>query len=140
MNMLATLTTWSRATVGGLPRSFWFLTLGTFVNRAGIFVLPFLSLFLTTQRHLSIGQATEIVSLYGIGSFLAQISGGYMADRLGRRMTMLISLFVSAGLILFLGTLTDASVIAVTTLLLGLFTDMYRPASSAIIADVVAPG
>ncbi len=35
---------------GGLPRPFWFLFAGTFVNRLGSFVLPFLALYLTLAR------------------------------------------------------------------------------------------
>ncbi len=137
--MSTSIGSWTQGTLAGLPRSFWFLTLGTFVNRAGLFVLPFLSLYLTTQRGLSVERATEVVSLYGIGSFISQFLGGFLADRLGRRTTMLISLFVTAALLLLLGTLSDIGAISVITLLIGLFTDLYRPASSAVIADVVLP-
>ncbi len=139
MAITAGFTTWFRALVGGLPRAFWFLWLGTFINRVGIFVLPFLSLFLTSQRGLTTERATLAISLYGIGSFSAQLAGGFLADRLGRRFTMLISLFGSAALLMILSALTDYGQIALTVLLVGLFSDLYRPASSALIADIVPP-
>src|SRR5579863_2020481 len=117
MAVVTSLSSWTRSTFGGLPRSFWFLTLATFVNRAGLFVLPFLTLFLTSQRHFSVESATQVIGIYGIGSFASQFLGGFLADRIGRRMTMVISMFVTAGLLLVLGTLSDIGTIAVSTLL-----------------------
>jgi MFS family permease len=128
---------WVRQTVGGLPRTFWYLWLGTLINRVGIFVLPFLTLYLTEQRGLNPELATAAVSMFGIGSFASQIIGGWLADGWGRRPTMLTSLFVTPFMLLALMTATDYAAIIVCTLLLGLFTDLYRPASAAIITDVV---
>jgi len=130
---------WLRTLFDGLPRTYWYLWLGTLINRVGIFVVPFLSLYLTSQRHLTIERATLVVSCYGIGSFSSQIAGGFLADHLGRRLTMLISLFGSAAMLMILSALTDYGQIAVAVLLVGFSTDLYRPASSALIADVVPP-
>ncbi|MHB8628742.1 MAG: MDR family MFS transporter [Aggregatilineales bacterium] len=135
--MFSAAEVWVRGHVSGLPRTFWYLFAGTFINRVGIFVLPFLSLYLTTQRGLSIERTTQIISLYGIGSFTSQIGGGFLSDRLGRRLTMIVSFFGTAALEIILGSVTDFGALAVTTLLFGLFSDLYRPASSALIADVV---
>jgi MFS family permease len=139
MSIATGFSAWLRTMVSGLPRAFWYLWLGTLINRIGIFVIPFLSLFLTSQRGLTTERATFAVSLYGIGSFTAQIAGGFLADRIGRRLTMVISLFGSAAILMILSALTDYTQIAVTVLLLGLLTDLYRPASSALIADTVPP-
>jgi predicted MFS family arabinose efflux permease len=137
MTAVTSLRSWARNTVSGLPRSFWLLMLATFVNRAGLFVLPFLTLYLTGQRHFSVESATEVIGFYGVGSFTSQFFGGFLTDRVGRRTTMVISMFITAGLLLILGTLGDIVAIAAITLLIGLFTDLYWPAASAMIADVV---
>ena len=42
-----------RETVGGLPTAFWWLWLSTLVNRLGGFVVTFLALYLTLDRHFS---------------------------------------------------------------------------------------
>jgi MFS family permease len=128
---------WFRTTVRGLPRTFWFLWLGTLINRVGIFVVPFLVLFLTKQRAFSIIEASFVVSLFGVGSFIAQILGGITSDRFGRRPTMLLSFFGSSVILLILSQTHGFWPIALVTLLLGATTDLYRPASSAVIADVV---
>ena len=40
-------------TVSGLPTTFWWLWVGTLVNRAGAFVLPFLAFYLTDELDLT---------------------------------------------------------------------------------------
>ena len=60
------------ARVGGLPRPFWWLWLGTLVNRAGTFIEPFAVLYLTGPRHLSITTAGTVVTVWGAGSLVSQ--------------------------------------------------------------------
>jgi MFS family permease len=122
-----------------LPRPFWLLFIGTFINRLGGFVVPFLTLYLTAQRGLSIAQAGLIVSLFGAGSFLAQLIGGELTDRLGRRPVLLISFLITPLFVSSLGFARIVWAIAFLTFLVGLFTDLYRPAVSAAVADLVRP-
>ena len=75
-----------------LPPAYWLLWLGTVINRLGGFVIPFLSLYLTSERGISVAQAGLVVSLFGAGSFAAHLAGGELADRLGRRPVLLLSL------------------------------------------------
>lgn len=120
-----------------IPPMYWFLWWGTLINRLGSFVVPFLALYLTSQRGISVSGAAIVVSLFGAGSFLAQLVGGELSDRFGRRPVMLMSLFVTPVVMATLGFAQALSLIAVFTFLVGFFSDLYRPASSAIIADIV---
>jgi MFS family permease len=120
-----------------LPRTFWLLWAGTIVNRLGGFVVPFLTLYLTGPRGLPIGQAALMVSLFGGGSFVASLVGGDLADRLGRRPVMLLSFLAAPAAMLAVGLARSVAWIAVATLVLGFFTDLYRPAVSAAITDMV---
>lgn len=121
----------------GLPRTFWLLWAGTIVNRLGGFVVPFLTLYLTGPRGLPVSQAALMVSLFGGGSFLASLVGGDLADRLGRRPVMLLSFLVAPAAMLAVGLAEDLVWIAIGTVVLGFFTDLYRPAVSAAITDIV---
>ncbi len=123
----------------GLPPQYWLLWAGTLVNRLGGFVVPFLTLYLTTQRAIPVGQAALMVSLFGAGSFLAQLTGGELADRVGRRPVILLSLLAAPVAMIALGFARAVPVIATCTLMLGFLTDLYRPAVSAAIADLVPP-
>jgi MFS family permease len=121
--------------VEGLPRTYWFIWTGTLVNRLGGFVIPFLTLYLTAQREIPVSQAALMVSLYGAGSFLAQLSGGELTDRLGRRPVMLMSFFITPIFMIALGLARDLALISAATFLVGFFMDLYRPAVGAAIAD-----
>src|SRR5688572_32204702 len=106
----------------GLPRAFWLLFIGTLINRVGGFVVPFLTLYLTDERGISISQAAFMVSLFGAGSFIAQLSGGELTDRLGRKPVLLISFLVTPLFVIALGFIEDVWMISICTFLVGLFT------------------
>jgi MFS family permease len=123
----------------GLPRSFWFLWVAALVNRLGGFVYTFLALYLHRARHFTIAQAGFVVTLYGLGSFVSGPVGGYLADHIGRRRTMLASFVLGALAMLQLGFARAPAHIALSALLLGFCGDLFRPAQAATVADVVAP-
>ena len=128
-----------RTLTGGLPRSFWALWAGTFVNRCGSFVLPFLTLYLTRARHLSLSQAGLIVALYGAGVSVAGPLGGFLADRVGRRATMLVALGVGGAGMMSIGFVQRLGVLAPALFCVAAVTEMYRPAMQATLADMVPP-
>jgi len=126
-------------TFGGLPRDFWFLWSGTLVNRLGTFVEPFLALYLTRERGLSVSATGLVLALLGVGGFISQGLGGTLADRIGRRPTLAVGMFSAAAAMLLLGFVRALPLVIVSTFLVGLTLDIYRPASSALIADLVPP-
>ena len=95
----------SRLSIYGrdLPPTFWFLWFGTVINRLGGFAVPFLILYLTSRLAIDPASAALMVSVLGAGSFLSQLTGGELADRLGRRPVMLLSFFVSPLAMITLG-------------------------------------
>lgn len=121
----------------GLPAPFWWLWLGTLVNRAGTFIQPFLVLYLTGPRDLSVRTAGYVLTLWGVGSLFAQPVGGFLTDRIGRRATLGLSLAATATALVGLGAVRGTVAIAGLGLVVGLVGDMYRPAATAAIADVV---
>ena len=112
------------------------LCAGTFINRFGSFVVPFLVLHLTRLGH-SPARAGFAVAAYGTGHLIASIVGGYLADRIGRRKTIAFSMFAGAGAMLALSQAHDFEMIVGLTALLGLASEMHRPAASALIVDLV---
>jgi MFS family permease len=129
---------WSRVSAD-LPRPFWYLVAGTFVNRIGYVVEPFLALYLAGPRHLTPVTVGVVLACFGAGSFVSQIVGGYLADRIGRRMTLVIGMTGTAACFMLLASVRDLTLIAVAAALTGLLLDAYRPAVSAAVADLVPP-
>ena len=125
-----------RENLRALPPAAWVLFAGTFVNRLGTFVLPFITLYLTSQRY-SIPQAGVAVAMYGIGGFGAQIVGGLLTDRIGRRNAIGFSMLGAAALTLVLWQATTLVVIYPVMLLLAFVAELHRPAGQALITDLV---
>ena len=126
-----------RAALAAYPRPFWALVVGTFVNRTGLVVLPFLALFLTSQRGFGVAAATAAVSLYGAGAFAGGFVGGWLSDRWGRRPVLLLSLAGAAlpcAALPLAGTFAAAGALAFA---FGVLSEMYRPAVSAAVADLL---
>jgi MFS family permease len=122
-----------------LPRPVWILFAGTFLNKFGAFVIPFLSLYMT-RRGFSVTQAGIAMAAYGGGHFLACLIGGQLADSLGRRPTLVLSMFSTAFVMLTLSQANNFPLIVTLTLLAGLTGELYRPACSAMLADLVPQG
>ncbi|MCU0655156.1 MAG: MFS transporter [Polyangiaceae bacterium] len=123
-----------------LPRVFWVLWAGAFLNRLGGFVVPFLSIFLTEQRGQSPAEVGWLLALYGLGGLAASLSGGALADRVGRRSTLATSLLLSAAAMGQLAWQRDEGMLGVSLLALGFFGELYRPALQAMVADLVPEG
>ena len=126
-----------QATAGGLPSTFWYLWVGSFVNRLGAAVGPFLALYLTGSRDIGTAETGLVLTAFGLGSALSNPVGGVLADRIGRRPTMLISLVGAAALLLAVGASTTLPALAASVLAYGFLLDLVRPALQAAVADVV---
>jgi MFS family permease len=121
-----------------LPRPVWILFLGTFLNKFGAFVLPFLTLYLT-QRGFTLNDAGLAISAYGVGGLMASALGGHLADAIGRRKTIALSMFSVAAAMMLLSQSKSLPAIIAATWLAALTGELYRPASSALLADLVPP-
>jgi MFS family permease len=121
-----------------LPRDAWFLYAGTFINRFGGFVIPFLALYMQRKGFTNSEVALPLMS-YGLGHLAAAALGGYLADRIGRRKTIALSMFSSAAAMLLLSQAETLPAITALTALAGSTTELYRPATSALLTDLVTP-
>jgi MFS family permease len=123
----------------GLPRTYWILWSAILVNKLGTFVVPFLYLYLTQQEQMSIARASLVVALYGIGSTFSGPVGGLLADRIGRRTTLVVGLVGGALGMATLGLTHAPAVVPGLTLAVGFASELHRPAAAAMIADLVGP-
>ncbi|WP_411101518.1 MFS transporter [Streptomyces sp. cmx-4-9] len=124
------------STFRGLPSTVWTLFAGTVVNRLGHLVTPFL-VFLLADRGVTGTQTAYVLGALGAGNLLGPVLGGVLADRLGRRPTMLAGLTGAAvaqgALFLAPGVWTMAA----AALLLSAASAAVSPAAYALMADSV---
>ena len=121
---------------GGLPATFWWLWAGALVNALATFIFPFLAVFLTS-RGFSPSAAGLTAAAFGAGGVLASALGGVLADRVGRRTTLLLALGSGAFTASVLGLLDSPALIVAFVFAFGLGANMGRPAIGATVADVV---
>ncbi|MGH6653803.1 MAG: MDR family MFS transporter [Actinocrinis sp.] len=127
----------ARSTYGGLPSAFWWIWLGTLVNRMGGFVLPFFAFYITGPLHRSAALAGAVTAVFGVGAAISGVVGGVLTDRIGRKPTLVGSLLANAVTIIALGYAKSPWLLALGALAVGLATNAFRPAQSAMIADLV---
>lgn len=119
-----------------MPRTAWVLFGGTFIHRLASFVFPFLALYLT-RRGLSATDAGLALTGYGVGGVTAQLTGGLLTDRIGRRNAIALSMIASGVLVLLVLQARSLPAVVATVVAYSFFAELHRPASSALIADVV---
>lgn len=128
-----------RAALGGLPPVFWTLWAGLLVNRLASFVATFLGLYVTREHGLGPAEAGRLVALYGVGLLASGPLGGTLADRVGRRATMLLGLVLGGLSVAALAFARHPAAMGAAVVSAALTGEIYRPAAQAMVADVVPP-
>ncbi|MCB0685604.1 MAG: MFS transporter [Saprospiraceae bacterium] len=67
----------------GLSREVWTLAIVLLINRSGMMVLPFLTLYGTRELGFSVVQAGILTGMYGAGSLAGSWLGGWLTDKIG---------------------------------------------------------
>ncbi|GAA2682769.1 MULTISPECIES: MFS transporter [Actinosynnema] len=117
-----------------LPPVVWTLSLGILVNRIGNFLPVFMVLYLT-GRGFSPGAAGLVLGAAGLGNVLGNTLGGVLADRLGRRWTIVLSMVCAAGLTASIPLFDTLPLLIVMAFLTGTAAQLYRPAAAAVLVD-----
>jgi MFS family permease len=121
-----------------LPRAFWVLFAGMFINRFGTFVYPFLTIILH-RRGYSYAEIGLAVGAFGCGGLGAALAGGWFTDRFGRRNAIVVGTSAQALFIFLIYFVQALPVLVLLTTLAGFMGGFFHPAGSALIADLVPP-
>ena len=125
-------------TFSGLPRTAWIVFAGTVVNRLGYVVTPFLVFYLGA-RGITTAQVPYVLGALGAGNLVGPALGGMLADRVGRRATMLVGLLGTAAAQGLLFAAPNLATLAAAALLLSGAGSTVGPAAGALMSDVVTP-
>jgi predicted MFS family arabinose efflux permease len=130
----ATAHTYQKA-FSGLSKETWLLSVIMLVNRSGTMVVPFLTLYLTSdEMGYSISQAGIVFGLFGLGAFTGAYFGGKLTDKIGFYPVQLVTLLMGGLLFFVLGQMKTYPLICLFTYLLSFFNEAFRPANSTAIA------
>jgi MFS family permease len=109
------------------------------VNRLGAFTLSFLAVVLTVELGATVAQAGLVMTLFGLATIPSRIFGGHLADRLGRKQTIILGLVGCAMSQVWIALADQLWSAVLAVALLGLMFEIYEPPSQAAIADLTAP-
>src|ERR1700723_441200 len=113
----------------GLSRSTWLLCLVMLVNRSGTMVIPFMTIYLTQpSMGYSIGQAGLVMGIFGLGAICGGFMGGRLTDKFGFYPIQLFTLSGGGILFIVLGQVNQFPLICLSTFLLSLVNEAFRPA------------
>ncbi len=114
----------------------WIVSLGILVNRVGNFLPVFIVLYLT-ERGYSTGAAGFVLGVAGLGNVLGNTVGGYLADKIGRRWTIVLSAVPTAAMTATVPFLGPFPILVAVVGLIGVTSQIYRPAAAAVLLDSV---
>lgn len=117
-----------------LPKQVWIVSLGVLVNRIGNFLPVFMVLYLTS-KDFSAGAAGLVLGAAGLGNVLGSTIGGSLADRLGRRWTIVLSMVTTAVLTACIPLFDTVPLMVAMVGLVGTTAQIFRPAAAALLVD-----
>lgn len=127
------ISTWRHA-----PRAAKTLIIGTFVSRMAGFLQIFVVLYLTS-RGFGPALAAGALSAYGAGNIFGLLAGGWLADRLGVRRTIMASMVALAVLLTAILYLSYYPGIVAAVCLAGAVSQAYRPAAAEMLSMIIPP-
>ena len=128
-----------RAAYSGLPREVWLLAIVLFVNRAGTMVLPFMTLYLTSQLRMSEALAGRLISVYGLGAVCGAYLGGRLASKYGAIRLQTVCMFLTAPAFCLIPLGNSWTSIAAILFCLSVVAEAVRPANAAAVTQFTTP-
>ncbi|SEF59342.1 Predicted arabinose efflux permease, MFS family [Actinacidiphila yanglinensis] len=120
-----------------LPGALRLLLLARVVNQLGAFSLPFLTALIRADHAASLTTAGLVGAAFGCATIPSRLAGGRLADRIGRRTTIVVGLCGCALSQLAIAASTSLTWTVTGAVLLGLSFELYEPPSQAIIGESV---
>ncbi len=115
-------------TFKGLSQEIWLLAGITLINRAGMMVIPFLSIYLTKEIGLTYQQVGWVMTYFGLGSLIGAWTGGKLTDRIGGYKVMFGSFILGGFGYIAIQYLHNFQSLCIGVFLLTLMADAFRPA------------
>jgi MFS family permease len=122
------------------PSAFWVLMTGTFIDRLGTnLIMPFLAIYVVQRFDAKLTQVGLIYTIFAVASGFGNFLAGALADRFGRRFTLILGLICAASARIALGLANNFTGLYVAAAFAGFFGAVGWPAQLAMTADLLGP-
>lgn len=139
MSFLSAITKRYISSYQGLSHESWMLSVVMLINRSGAMVLPFMTMFITSELGYGIKEAGYAMSCFGMGSLIGSWVGGWLVDRIGSYRVQYLSLFLSVPVYLIIPHYRSIIALSIALLILSIITECLRPANSVAIQLFAKP-
>ena len=122
------------------PRAFWIYNLIVFIDRLGGFMLyPFFALYLTQKFNIGMSTVGILFAVFSISGMAGSALGGALADRMGRKVVIIVSLVLSSLSALGMGLAPTLGIFIAVVAIVGTLSSIGHPAHEAVVADLLPP-
>ena len=120
------------------PVLMWILLFGAFITRGSYYMVwPFLSVILYNKFGISATAVGTLLTTAALVSVLVGFIGGTLSDRFGRKLVMYFSGVLYIASFCLLANVDSIIGYAVVITLCSIATEIWRPATSALIGDII---
>ncbi len=123
------------------PRAFQVLVASALIENVAFgLIVPYLTLYMVNDLEISMPLAGIALAGYTLSGIPGTILGGMLADKIGRRAVLLMSLGLMSITLLMYFFAVNFVTVFIIVLADSFVGSLYMPAANAMIADVIQPG
>jgi MFS family permease len=120
------------------PSQFWLMVFGIFLSTAGASMIgPFLMIYASEKLGLPLSTVVTLMTINAGTGLFSSFIAGTLADKIGRKVVMVISLFTNGLIYLFMMRANTYGAFAFLMFLTGMVNPLYQVGADAMLADLI---
>lgn len=123
----------------GLSRENWLLSTVMLINRMGSVAAIFMSIYATQVLHRSLSEAGFLITLFGVGSVVGSLFGGWLMKIFGFRTTQISTAMATGILYIIFPYINNFEWLCALAVAIGLISEAFRPANFTAISHYSTP-
>ncbi len=127
-----------KALFGEYNPQFWLMVFGIFISTAGSsMIMPFLMIYATNKLSIPLSQSVTLISINAGTTIFSSFLAGSLADRIGRKLVMNVSLTISGLTYFAMRSAVTYPSLAALMVAIGFANALYSVGADAMMADLV---
>ena len=120
------------------PRQYWLMIAGLMLATAGgSMIWPFMLIYASGKLNLPLSTVATLISINAGTGLISSVLAGTLADKIGRKVVMNISLTMTGLAYLFLMRAETYPQFALLMVMIGLSNPLYQVGADAMLADII---
>ena len=121
------------------PSQFWVMVVGLFISSAGASMIwPFMMIYASEKLNLTLSTVSTLITVNAVVGLFASFIAGAVADKVGRKPVMVVSLAVNGLSYFFMSYANSYLEFAIIMVFMGASNPLYQVGSDAMLADLIS--